>query len=160
MNPPILEFNPAATLLKSFGVGLFAHPHGFTVDKNGNIWTTDTNDDDSILGMPARNAQGARDGPTRSFEISPAGRVLMTIGTPGVSGKGPYAFDRPAGVAIAPSGDIFVADGHSPNKSNSGRVVKYRPDGTFVKEWGRVGSEPGNFKEPHDIFVGGSRGYV
>ena len=33
------------------------------------------------------------------LEISPAGRVLMTIGTPGVSGKGPYAFDRPAGVA-------------------------------------------------------------
>ena len=40
-NPPILEFNPAGRLLRSFGVGLFAHPHGFTVDKDGNIWTTD-----------------------------------------------------------------------------------------------------------------------
>src|SRR6266513_4579209 len=57
-NPPILEFNPAGKLLKSFGVGLFAHPHGFTVDKDGNIWTTDTNDEETILDMPARNAQG------------------------------------------------------------------------------------------------------
>src|ERR1700722_760745 len=31
-SPPILEFNPSGKLLKSFGVGLFAHPHGFTVD--------------------------------------------------------------------------------------------------------------------------------
>src|SRR4029078_11996434 len=26
-NPPILEFDPAGKLLKSFGVGLFAYPH-------------------------------------------------------------------------------------------------------------------------------------
>ena len=30
-NPPILEFGPVGEkLLKSFGVGLFAYPHGFT----------------------------------------------------------------------------------------------------------------------------------
>src|SRR5205814_7997919 len=86
--------------------------------------------------------------------------VLMTIGREGVAGNGPYTFDRPTGVAIAPNGDIFVADGHSPNKSHSARVVKYSPDGTFIKEWGHLGSEPGNFREPHDLDVGGSKGYV
>src|SRR5262249_10667617 len=34
-NPPILEFNAAGTLLKSFGASLFAYPHGFTVDRDG-----------------------------------------------------------------------------------------------------------------------------
>jgi DNA-binding beta-propeller fold protein YncE len=63
-------------------------------------------------------------------------------------------------VAIAANGNIFVADGHSPNKSNGARVVKYSPDGKFLKAWGRLGPEPGNFKEPHDIYVGGSKGYV
>src|SRR5215831_20538137 len=29
-NPPILEFDPSGILLKSFGAGLFAYPHGFT----------------------------------------------------------------------------------------------------------------------------------
>jgi hypothetical protein len=158
-NPPILEFDPAGRLLKSFGMGLFAHPHGFTVDKDGNIWTTDTNDAETILGMPARNAQGVTMG-QEVLKISPTGTVLMTIGTEGVAGNGPYTFDRPTGVAVAPNGDIFVADGHSRNKFNSARVVKYSPDGKFIKAWGQMGSEPGNFREPHDIDVGGSRGYV
>jgi sugar lactone lactonase YvrE len=158
-NPPILEFNPAGRLLKGFGVGLFAHPHGFTVDKDGNIWTTDTNDAETILGMPAKNAQGVTMG-QEVLKISPTGKVLMTIGREGVAGNGPYTFDRPAGVAIAPNGDIFVADGHSPNQFKSARVVKYSPDGTFIKAWGQMGSEPGNFRDPHDICVGGSKGYV
>jgi sugar lactone lactonase YvrE len=158
-NPPILEFNPAGRLLRSFGVGLFAHPHGFTVDRNGNIWATDTNDDETILDMPAKNAQGVTMGQA-VLKIDPSGKVLMTIGTPGARGNGPYLFDRPTGVSIAANGDIFVADGHSPNKSNSARIVKYSPRGTFIKAWGRMGSEPGNFREPHDLYVGGSRGYV
>jgi len=158
-NPPILEFNPMGRLLRSFGVGLFARPHGFTVDKDGNIWATDTNDAEAILGMPARNPQGVALG-QQVLKISPTGKVLMTIGTPGVGGNGPNTFDRPTGVAVALNGDIFVADGHSPNKSNSGRVVKFSPDGKFIKAWGHLGSEPGNFDDPHDIYVGGSRGYV
>ena len=53
-----------------------------------------------------------------------------------------------------------MSDGHSRNKSNAARVVKYSPDGKYIKEWGKMGSEPGNFREPHDIYVGGSKGYV
>jgi sugar lactone lactonase YvrE len=158
-NPPILQFSPEGKLLRSFGVGLFAHPHGFTVDKDGNLWTTDTNNEEAILGMPAKNAKGVTMGQA-VFKISPSGAILMTIGKEGVGGTGPYLFDRPTGVAVAQNGDIFVADGHSRNRSNSARVVKYSPDGKFIKEWGRMGSEPGNFREPHDIHVGGSRGYV
>jgi sugar lactone lactonase YvrE len=148
-NPPILEFDPAGRLLRSFGAGVFAHPHGFTVDRDGNLWATDTNDEQT--------------GPTIGqtvLKLSPAGRVLMTIGRPGVAGTGPDTFDRPTGVAIAPNGDIFVSDGHSGNKSGAGRIVKYSPEGKFIKTWGRLGTEPGNFRDPHDLYVGGSRGYV
>jgi hypothetical protein len=158
-NPPILEFDPAGGLIGSFGVGLFAHPHGFTVDQAGNIWTTDTNDEETVLGMPARDANGVVLGQS-VLKISRTGKVLMTIGTPGVRGTGPDTFDRPTGVSIAPNGDVFVADGHSGNRSNSARVVKYSPAGRFIKTWGRLGAEPGNFSDPHDLYVGGSRGYV
>ncbi len=158
-NPPILEFSPSGTLLRQLGVGLFAHPHGFTVDRDGNLWTTDTNDEETILGMPAKNARGVTMGQT-VMKLGPTGQVLMTIGREGVGGTGPNLFDRPTGVAIAANGNIFVADGHSRNRSNSARIVKYAPDGRFVKEWGRMGSEPGNFREPHDLYVGGSKGYV
>src|SRR5215467_5579235 len=57
-NPPILEFDPSGKLIKSFGAGIFAYPHGFTVDQQGNLWVSDVNDEATILGMPAKNAAG------------------------------------------------------------------------------------------------------
>src|SRR5579872_5859205 len=158
-NPPILEFDPAGRLLKSFGAGLFAYPHGFTIDAKGNLWTSDVNDEASVLGMPAKNSAGVQMG-QEVLKLSPAGQVLMTLGKEGVSGNGPDTFDRPTGVAIAPNGDIFVSDGHAPNAHNSARIVKFSPDGHFIKSWGRKGSAPGEFDEPHDIFIGGSREWV
>ena len=94
------------------------------------------------------------------LKLSPEGKILMMLGKQGVAGTGPDAFDRPTSVAVAPNGDIFVSDGHAPNKYGAGRVVKFSKDGHFIKAWGRKGSAPGEFDEPHDIFVGGSRGWV
>jgi DNA-binding beta-propeller fold protein YncE len=158
-NPPILEFDPSGKLLKSFGVGLFAYPHGFTIDGDGNLWVSDVNDQAMILGMSAKNADGAIMG-QEVLKLSPEGKVLMMLGKEGVAGNGLDTFDRPTGVAVAPNGDIFVADGHFPNKYGTARVVKFTKDGRFIKVWGRKGQEPGEFDEPHDIFIGGSHGWV
>jgi DNA-binding beta-propeller fold protein YncE len=158
-NPPILEFDASGKLLKSFGVGLFAYPHGFTIDPDGNLWATDVNDQETILGMSARNANGVVMG-QEALKLSPEGKVLMMLGKEGVAGTGADAFDRPTSVAVAPNGNIFVSDGHAPNQSGAARVVKFSKDGHFIKAWGRKGSAPGEFDEPHDIFVGGSRGWV
>ena len=56
----------------------------------------------------------------------------------------------------APNGDIFVSDGHSgqnpnPAAGSTGRIMKFTSDGTFVKEWGRIGSAPGEFRTPHAL---------
>lgn len=155
-NPPILEFDASGRLLKSFGAGLFAYPHGFTIDPEGNLWTSDVNDEATVLGMSAKNAAGVQMG-QEVLKLSPTGKVLMTLGKEGVSGNGPDTFDRPTGVAIAPNGDIFVSDGHDPNAHNSARIVKFSPDGKFIKSFGRKGSAPGEFNEPHDIFIGGTQ---
>jgi DNA-binding beta-propeller fold protein YncE len=158
-NPPILKFNPSGQLLKSFGAGLFAYPHGFTVDSDGNLWTTDVNDQETVLGMSARNASGVLLGQD-VLKLSPEGKVLMTLGKEGVAATGRDGFDRPTSVAVAPDGHVFVADGHAPNKFSAGRIVKFSKDGRFIAAWGRKGSAPGEFDEPHDLFVGGSRGRV
>ena len=79
-------------------------------------------------------------------------KVLMTLGTKGVSGDGPNEFNGVTDVAIAPNGDIFVADGHV-----NSRIVKFSKDGKFIKEWGKKGSGPGEFNLPHSI-VFDSRG--
>ena len=86
-NPPILEFDPSGKLLKSFGAGLFAYPHGFTIDGDGNLWISDVNDEATVLGMSARNADGVVMG-QEVLKLSPAGKVLMMIGKEGVAGNG------------------------------------------------------------------------
>ena len=158
-NPPILQFDPSGKLLKSFGVGMFAYPHAFTIDAGGNLWVSDVNDEATVLGMSAKNAQGVVMG-QEVMKLSSDGKVLMVLGKQGVAGNGPDTFDRPTGVAIAPNGDIFVTDGHYPNSHMSARVVKFSKDGRFIKTWGREGSAPGEFKDPHDIFIGGSQNRV
>jgi hypothetical protein len=158
-NPPVLQFDPSGKLLKSFGAGLFAYPHGFTVDAQGNLWVSDVNDEPTVLGMSAKNADGVIRG-QEVLKLSRDGKILMTLGTEGVAAAGTDGFDRPTGVAVAPNGDIFVTDGHYPNQHGSARVVKFTKDGKFIKDWGRKGSAPGEFDEPHDIFIGGSQGRV
>jgi len=153
--PPILQFDPSGKLLRSFGGEMFAFPHGFTVDAEGNVWTSDANANETVLGMSARNANGVMRG-QQVFKFSPDGKVLMTLGKPGVRGNGPDTFDGPTGIAVAPNGDIFVTDGHGKND----RVVKFSKDGRFIKTWGRHGAGPGKFDQPHDISIGGSQGRV
>lgn len=154
-DPPILEFDPSGKLLTSFGSGLFAFPHGFTVDAQGYIWASDANASETVLGISAKGPSGVVRG-HQVFKMSPAGKVMMTLGKPGVAGNGRDTFDQPSGIAIAPNGDIFVTDGHGKND----RVVKFDRNGRFIKTWGHHGSGPGEFDQPHDISIGGSEGHV
>ena len=80
-------------------------------------------------------------------KFSPDGKVLMTLGEPGVAGNDERHFNAPAGVVTAPNGDIFVADGHGPNN----RIVKFSKDGKFIKAWGKTGYAPGEFRVAHCI---------
>src|SRR5882672_1406262 len=153
--PPILEFDPSGRLLTSFGVGVFAFPHGFTVDGQGNVWATDANFNETVLGMSAKDSNGVVRG-HQVFKFTPTGKLSMTLGKKGVAGNGPDSFDQPSGVAVAPNGDIFVTDGHGKND----RVAKFSKDGRFVKTWGHHGAGPGEFNQPHDISIGGSQGRV
>lgn len=138
--PPILKYDAHGKLLKAFGVGMFVFPHGATVDREGNLWVTDT------------GRAGSADEPGKGhqvFKFSPDGNVLMTLGKAGVSGSGPDVFDQPTDVVVSPRGDIFVTDSHRNGKNN--RVMKFTKDGRFVKEWGRKGSGRGEMSEPHSI---------
>ena len=158
--PPLLKFDPSGKLLASLGAGLFVYPHGFTIDGDGYLWTTDVNDKAAVLGLPARNAEGVIMGQD-VLKLDPTnGKVLMTLGMEGVTGNGSNTFDMPPGVAVAANGNVFVTDGHRRNELKTGRVVEFDRTGTFIRTWGRLGSEPGNFNDPHDIAIGGSESHV
>jgi sugar lactone lactonase YvrE len=141
--PVVVKFDPAGKAVRSFGAGLFVFPHGFHVDREGNVWVTD--------GLPFGSAGTAPPAGKGHIVVkfSPEGKVLLTLGKPGVPGDGPDTFNQPSDVVVAPNGDIFVADGHGGN--SNARIVKFSKDGTFIKAWGRRGSGPGEFDTPHAI---------
>ena len=79
---PVLKFDSAGKLLKSFGAGMFVRPHGIHIDRDGNVWVTDGEGPD---GKDAR-----RDGRGHQvFKFSRDGKLLMTLGRAGVAGDGP-----------------------------------------------------------------------
>ena len=73
----------------------------------------------------------------------------MTLGKAGVAGNGPDTFNMPSAVAVAPNGDIFVADGHGGASNN--RIVKFDKNGKYIKEWGKKGTGPGEIDIPHAL---------
>jgi DNA-binding beta-propeller fold protein YncE len=83
------------------------------------------------------------------MKFAPDGRVLMTLGKPGVAGAGNDELNGPSDVLVAPNGNIFVADGHG-EKTND-RMVKYSRDGKFLMTWGHHGSGQGDFDVPHGL---------
>ena len=40
--------------------------------------------------------------------LKPQGKVLMTLGKPGIAGAGPDTFNAPTDVLVAANGDVFV----------------------------------------------------
>jgi len=139
--PTILKFDASGKLIKSFGEGMFVFPHGFYVDRDGNVWVTD--------GIPPGSASPPTGKGHIVVKFSPEGKVLLTLGKAGVAGDGPDTFNQPSDVTIAPNGDIFVADGHGMN--TNARIVKFTKDGKFIKTWGKKGTAPGEFDTPHAI---------
>jgi hypothetical protein len=139
----VVKFAPDGNAVEMFGGGLFIWPHGLEVDNQGNVWVTDAATTQRTSG-PNGRGRGHQ-----VVKFSPTGEVLMRLGTPGVPGNDNTHFNAPSDVVVAPNGDIFVADGHDPATNN--RVVKFSSDGTFVKAWGRTGSEAGEFRALHAI---------
>ena len=84
---PVLKFDATGKLVKSFGAGMVAFAHGIHVDKDGNIWVTDANDNRP---RPARGAAPGTPAPPapaklvghQVIKFSPEGKVLMTLGKP------------------------------------------------------------------------------
>ncbi len=145
---PILKFDMDGNLVDKFGAGLFSWPHGFFLDHEGFLWVTE--------GAPvgdARAVEGMRLGMGHQvFKLNQSGEVVMALGESGVAGDDETHFNGPSDVMVAPSGDIWITDGH---RGGNNRLVKFSADGTFLLQVGggveSVSGDPGSFNDPHGI---------
>ena len=152
--PPINYINASGEITKSFGEGMIVQAHGFCMDNDGNLWAGDSGpfgDDPSTAG--------------RGFQLhkfSQAGELLMSLGKAGVSAAGEDTFIGPTSCAVAPNGNIIVADGHWPRPSTAqqdgDRLVEITTDGTFVRasaSWASVRANSWVRTRWHSIRRGG-----
>jgi hypothetical protein len=142
---PIVQLDMATGKpIRSIGAGLFVFPHGLHVDRHGNIWVTDG-------GISKDGSKGLQ-----VTELSPAGKVLLQLGTAGQRGDDATHFQSPSDVITTPGGDIFVMDGHGPiapviPPGLDTRVMKFDSHGKFLLQWGKAGKGYSEFSNPHAL---------
>lgn len=151
--PPVLKFDVAGNLQRSFGADMFIFPHKIYADHEGNIWVVD---------LRTANASELKKNPRAAgkghvvVKFSSEGKVLMTLGKPGVAGDPPEALNEPTSIVVAPNGDIFITEGHSGQNAGAppdtvARISRFSKDGRFIKSFGKYGAGRGEFSTPHDI---------
>ena len=152
--PTILKFNPTGAVVKSFGAGMIIFPHGIHVDRDGNIWVTDGQDNAPAQTGAVTTSAAERIGPApgatkghQVFKFSPDGKLLMTLGRPG-GAAAPEYFYQPNDIVTASNGDIFVSEGHGGANS---RILKFTKDGNLIKVIGKKGTGPVEFDQPHAV---------
>ncbi|MDB6173705.1 MAG: hypothetical protein JWL59_3016 [Chthoniobacteraceae bacterium] len=128
----IYVFSADGTVLRTMAPE-FSGTHGMCIrEENG---------EEVIYGAHLRGAQVVK--------LTLEGKPLLTIPYPKEAnvypeGKG-YS---PTAVAVAPNGDIFVADGYGKSL-----IHKFDSTGKYIKTFGSKGSEPGQFSTCHGIVI-------
>ena len=125
---PVVVFAADGTVLSAYGEGRIFDPHGITIDDRNRVFIVDR-DAHQVLCFAAD------------------GTVLFGLGerhTP----QWERPFNHPTKVAVAPDGDIYVADGYG-----NARVHRFDPTGQLRSSFGTIGHGPGAFLTPHSILV-------
>ena len=144
---PVMVFDREGNLLSSWGEEFFSRPHDSCLSPDGFIYCTDdgihtvskfTLDGKLVMTI------GKKDHPSDTGYIN-KGDMNESLAT--IKRSGP-PFNRPTGVALSPSGEIYVTDGYG-----NARVHKFAPDGTLLLSWGEPGTGPSQFQVPHSVHI-------
>jgi DNA-binding beta-propeller fold protein YncE len=127
-DPPVLIFDGDGNFLTGWGDGRLRDAHGIFVGSDDHIYVCNR-DEHEVL------------------KLTPEGRIVITLGQRGrPSLQAP--FNHPADVALAPNGEIYVADGYG-----NSAIHRFSPEGKHLGSWGAAGAGPGQFTTPHGIWV-------
>ena len=144
---PVAVFDREGNFLTSWGEEFFTRAHGSYSGPDGSVYCTDDGNHTVSKFTPEGKllqVLGSKDQPsdTGYVQHSDLHESLATIR------HGGPPFNRPTGIALSPSGEIYVSDGYG-----NARVHKFTPDGTLLFSWGEPGNASGQFRLPHSIWV-------
>jgi DNA-binding beta-propeller fold protein YncE len=124
----VVVYKPDGTKIREFGTfglepGQFIYPTDIAFDDKGHIFVSEYGDHDRISVFDAND------------------RFLYQIGS---FGQGDGEFSRPQSMLI--EGDlIYLTD------AGNHRICVFKTDGTWVRNMGRCGSAPGEFRFPYGL---------
>lgn len=127
-DPPVLVFAPDGTLLRSWGEGRFADPHGIAITPDDRVILVD------------------RDAHFVSV-CTTEGEEILRLGTPHRPRHGAL-FNHPSDAAVDAEGRIWVADGYG-----NARLHVFDREGRHLESFGTPGHGPGAFSTPHGIWI-------
>ena len=144
---PIIVLDREGRFLRSWGEGFFSRAHGSCIAPDGTVFCTDDFShvvskfslSGELLMMMGTRGQGSDTGYVRAWDLWQGLGFIVRGGPP---------FNRPTGVAVTASGDIFVTDGYG-----NARVHRFDSSGRLQLSWGEPGGGPGQFRLPHDIAI-------
>ncbi len=125
VQPTVIALSPDGSRVAAWGEDI-ADGHMLSIGPDGRIYVVD------------------RD----AHEIVVFDRQGRRVGGIGQRHQPNAPFNHPCDVAIAPSGDIYVADGYG-----ASRVHRFNPNGDLIGTWGEPGDGPGHFTTPHGIWA-------
>ena len=125
-SPRVVELDPSGRRVADWGGATIADAHMLAAGPGDRLYVIDR-DAHEVMIFDAR------------------GNRLSGLGERHSPGK---PFNHPADVAIAPIGDIYVADGYAGH-----RVHRFSASGQVIQSWGELGDGPGQFLTPHAIWV-------
>ena len=146
----MVVFDAKGRFVRSWGKELRGVAHGLHIEKEGR---------DEFLYLTA-NAANPRMSPQPSLEAAVVkttltGEIVWKIQGPPPDVEAYRPADdgtprryNPTNVAIAPNGDVYVADGYG-----SFFVNQYDRDAKYIRTFGGKGSDPGQLAQPHGIWI-------
>jgi DNA-binding beta-propeller fold protein YncE len=127
-DPPIIIFDGDGNFLGGWGDGRLRDAHGIYIGPDDHLYVCNR-DEHEVLKLTAD------------------GRIVLTLGHRGRPAL-QAPFNHPADVAVAPNGDIYVADGYG-----NSAVHRFSAEGRHLGSWGTPGAGRGQFTAPHGIWV-------
>jgi sugar lactone lactonase YvrE len=127
-DPPVLVFSPEGELLRSWGAGRFADPHGIAITPDNRVLLID------------------RDAHFVSV-CTTDGEEVLRLGTPHRPRHG-APFNHPSDAAVDAEGRIWVADGYG-----NAHLHVFDREGRHLESFGGPGHGPAQFTTPHGIWI-------
>ena len=162
MNPVFKFDRNSGKMLAQIGGGKIVFPHGIHVDRDGNVWITDGNDNAPAAargggaGARGRGGDGAADGAAAAGRGAGRGAGAAAAGgAAGAAGRGAAAAGAQAAGAAGgpPAGRALFTP--NPNATLGHQVWKFSPKGEVLMTIGKPGGAIGDdcCYQPNDVIT-------